>query len=499
MTDTTGTQRHYTAPCPSCGAPVTFRSAQSVYAICDYCHSTVARQGEVLERRGKMAELAVDHSLLQLGASGRVDGQGFQLVGRLQYQYAEGTWAEWHALLADGRSAWLSEDNGAYVFSHPINVPTALPEASQFRVGTSVALNGQRYTVSARTPVTLIAAQGELPHLPALGQPFDVVELRTQDGEATAQRVLSIDYGSQPPTLSEGRAVALADLHMSRLKDQSTQESTGRQFACPNCGSPVEVKLAQTKSITCPQCQTLIDVSGGIGGELHHALQHEPVRPLIPLGAVGQMEGSHWQVVGFQHRLGQSPGDDESFGWCEYLLYNAQKGFCFLVDSEEGWSLVRPLTGAPQLRHQGEQATYDGHTYRRTWQYRAETSYALGEFYWQVQRGQITQNSDYQQGNKLLSSEQSAGEITWSGGRKISADAVVSAFKLQGALASALRSHDARPYSSQSAMTASTIIVVLMVLFIVLIALSTCSNDRTYSGRSSSGSWGGYSSGGGHK
>jgi hypothetical protein len=31
----------------------------------------------------------------------------------------------------------------------------------------------------------------------------------------------------------------------------------------------------------------------------------------------------------------------------EYLLYNKIEGFAFLVDTEEGWSLVRPLTGAP--------------------------------------------------------------------------------------------------------------------------------------------------------
>ena len=96
------TQRHYRAPCPGCGAPVEFRSAQSTTAVCGYCQSTVVRQGEVLSRVGKMAELFDDHSLLQLMASGTVDGQGFTLVGRLQYKYREGTWTEWQALLNDG-------------------------------------------------------------------------------------------------------------------------------------------------------------------------------------------------------------------------------------------------------------------------------------------------------------------------------------------------------------------------------------------------------------
>jgi len=44
------TQRSYRAPCPGCGAPVEFRSAQSAFAVCPYCQSTVVRQGETLAR-----------------------------------------------------------------------------------------------------------------------------------------------------------------------------------------------------------------------------------------------------------------------------------------------------------------------------------------------------------------------------------------------------------------------------------------------------------------
>ena len=70
-------QRSYRAPCPGCGAPVEFRSAQSIRAVCAYCHSTVLRSGDTLSRIGKMAELFDDFSPLQLMASGvwQVDGK----------------------------------------------------------------------------------------------------------------------------------------------------------------------------------------------------------------------------------------------------------------------------------------------------------------------------------------------------------------------------------------------------------------------------------------
>ncbi len=505
MADPSTAQRHYRAPCPGCGAPVEFRSAQSTHAVCGYCQSTVVRQGEVLSRLGKMAELFDDHSLLQLMASGTLDGQGFTLVGRLQYTYGEGSWTEWQALLNDGSTGSLSEDNGAYVFSRPVAPGRDLPAADQFRVGATTAINGQKYSVASNEMVALRSAQGELPRLPALGQPFAMVELRGQD----SAQVLSIDFGptlaGAPPAVSLGRPVTLDELQMSGLKDQSAKDEKGRQFNCPNCGATVEVALAQSKSITCKSCNSLIDLSAGIGGELRHAEQHEPMRPLIPLGTLGQLEGVVWQVVGFQHRMGQEPGDDEQFGWQEYLLYNAKRGFSFLVDATDGWSLVRPVTGAPLLAANGQSATWQGTTYRQQYAYKAETTYVAGEFYWQVQRGQKTDNRDFASGKQLLSMEQSRNEITWSSGRKIESATVASAFKLEGQK-DLLKRDDAAPFTAARSVGIIPLIVMLVAILMVLSLLSRCSrcdprveNCSSSSARTSGGSYGGSSSGGGHK
>ncbi|HEV8688893.1 MAG TPA: DUF4178 domain-containing protein, partial [Ideonella sp.] len=115
-------QRAWRAACPGCGAPVEFASAASASAVCSFCRSTVVRDGEALRRIGVSAELFDDHSPLQLAVRGKHQGVPFTLVGRLQYAYADGTWNEWHLLFEGsdggaGKSAWLSEDNGAYVLA----------------------------------------------------------------------------------------------------------------------------------------------------------------------------------------------------------------------------------------------------------------------------------------------------------------------------------------------------------------------------------------------
>ena len=505
-------QRAYRAACPGCGAPVLFRSAQSTHAVCGYCQSTVVRQGEVLQRIGKMAELFDDHSPLQLGASGKIGGMGFVLVGRLQYKSASGTWTEWEVVQDDGQTAFLSEDNGAYVYARPRAVARALPEAKHLRLGATTAIDGRTYAVTANGSVQLLAAQGELPHLPPLGTSFDLVELRSQgdvtDGQAPG--VLTLDYSptlsGQPVAVSLGTTVLLEELQMVGIKAESAKDEKGRQFSCPACGAPVQVDFGSTKRLTCASCHSLIDLTQGVGAEAVAARQTEPVEPIIALGTQAQLQGKQWQVVGFQHRMGQEPGDaDEQFGWSEYLLFNAQRGFQFLVDAEDGWSLVKPTTGAPSLAKGGQSATYLGTTYKLQYAYRAETTYVAGEFYWPVERGHKSFNRDFASGNNLLSQEEAANEISWSAGHKLRAELVASAFGMKDQ-AALLKRSDAQPTSELSFKGKVILVVAIILLILVFNWLENrqncdpnVQNCATSSGRSSGGSWGGYSSGGSHK
>jgi ribosomal protein S27E len=510
-------QRAYRAACPGCGAAVEFRSLASTHAVCSYCQSTIVRDGEALSRIGKMSEVFDDYSPLQILSQGKFNSVGFTVIGRLQYKYRDGSWSEWLCALDDGSTASLSEDNGSFVWSKAASTQRTLPKPQQWVIGNTTAINGRSYSVASIEEVSLMSAQGELPKLPPMGQSFTVVELRSASGE-----VISIDYSAEPPSLSSGVAVNLETLQLTGLRDVSNQTGQGgklvkgRHFNCPNCGSSVSVKLETSKSITCGSCNSLIDLSQGIGGELSHAMQDEPVKPLIPMGTVGTLQGKSWQIVGFQHRMGQEVGDeDESFGWDEYLLYNTKTGFQFLVDASDGWSLVKPTTGAPEAQT-SRQVKYQGSTYTQQYAYKAETNYVAGEFYWRVERGQKTYNEDYANGKLVLSREQSAGkgegssgqEVTWSIGSKLDAATVASAFKMQSRTSDFQRSassSDVSPISTEWGSMQTWFWVAVVIIF-VLIEMRSCTRscdpqteNCSSSARSSGGSYGGYSSGGGHK
>jgi hypothetical protein len=42
-------------------------------------------------------------------ASGQVDNRSFVVIGRIRYEWEQGSWNEWHLLLNDQNSGWLSD------------------------------------------------------------------------------------------------------------------------------------------------------------------------------------------------------------------------------------------------------------------------------------------------------------------------------------------------------------------------------------------------------
>lgn len=502
-------QREYSAPCPGCGAPVRFGSAQAGFAVCAFCRSTVARSGEVLQRVGTMAEVFEDYSPLALGASGMVQRHGrpepFTLVGRAQYKSKAGSWSEWTAELSTGELACLSEDNGRFVFSFGWtppgwNVTAFVPR--DWRLGRELQAGEASFTVTSVQSVQLAAAQGQLAQLPQPGRDFWLVELRSDQGQ-----VLAADFSGGAPVFTLGGPVQLDALKMQGLRDAaSLKKEEGRHFNCPRCAAVVPLRFDGTKAVSCPSCGSLIDMSQGLGRELGVSEQRRKIKPAIALGKTGRLEGREWQVVGFQRRSGRALGEDEeSFEWDEYLLYHRKAGFAFLVDSEDGWSMARVLSGAPKVSKNGSTATYLRRRYRREPAYLAETLYAEGEFYWPVSKGLQSSHADYVSEDRqaTLAQETAQGETTWTLGRRVSVQTLAMAFgtdRLKDRSEVGLLSGGG--FRIGGIWFWLLLVAALVLLFTWLDSSANCDPnadpDCSYS-RSSGGSYGGYTSGGSHK
>lgn len=502
-------------------------------AVCSFCKSTLVRDGESLRRIGQSAELFDDHSPLALGARGQYQSEAFTLIGRVQLAYRddeglEGRWTEWHALFDNGRRGSLSEDNGAYVFGFGLPPPTpTLPDLLQPAVGTALFVAQQPWVLSSRVQVHVHAAQGELSCVPDLQATYPVVELRNTAGE-----VLSVELQASAPALSLGRSVQLADLKLSGLPDakQPSEASLkAKGIECPSCGTALAPTLDNTQSIVCSSCKAVVDISKGLGGDLAFYRQDNTLEPLIPLGRIGRLKVGGtvqtWQVVGYQERCDEPSGsDDEQTFWREYLLYNRMAGFVFLVDAEDGWSVVRTVTGVPGGK--GDKLNFKGTDYKKRYTYTAKTTYVLGEFYWPVRKNQRSINTDYTGRSNgvalMLNCEQTGSEITWSAGEALTAKDVMAAFRMAPDQLGAMRRDAGLLSNINWADWMGTLFWIVLIL-VFLIIVTRCSDDcsdirdtygessteyqqcRSYHssgsshGGSSGGSYGGYSSGGSHK
>jgi hypothetical protein len=196
-------------------------------------------------------------------------------------------------------------------------------------------------------------------------------------------------------------------------------------------------------------------------------------------------------------------------------------GFAFLVDAVDGWSWAVPVTGVPRVR--GDQAQWQGRSYRQAEAYASRTTWVLGEFYWRVRLEDRTRHVDYRAGTRRLNREQTADEVTWSEGDSLDASTLARAFSLPAAAHAALRpSVPAFKADAGGAALFVRIAVGLLVLFMAMAAVQQCSNDDCaevratfgpdsreaqqcrergrYAHSNSGGSYGGWSGGGGgHK
>jgi len=200
--------------CPSCGAPVVFKSSASILAVCEYCSSTLVRHDITLEDVGKMAELQADGSPLQLRAEGRYRRVPFTIVGRIQLRYKQGLWNEWHLLFDDQRSGWLGESMGTYAISFLTEVRDPVPRFEDLRPGQQLVLKGQSYEVTNLEEAFCVGGQGELPF--QIGPGYAA---RTADLTGPGNGFATLDYSEEQPLVFMGEYVEFEELHLSGLRE----------------------------------------------------------------------------------------------------------------------------------------------------------------------------------------------------------------------------------------------------------------------------------------
>ena len=168
------------ANCPNCGAKITFRWSASVQTVCEYCKSILVRTDVDLKKVGQVADLPPNPSPIQIGTEGVYGPHSFVAIGRIIYEYDQGNWNEWHLMMNNGTSGWLSDaqDDYAITFAAP---GRKLPE--ECRIGQQYNWDKETYTVSSITKAHYRGVEGELPFQYWDKSDLLFADLRTSGGD----------------------------------------------------------------------------------------------------------------------------------------------------------------------------------------------------------------------------------------------------------------------------------------------------------------------------
>ena len=417
--------------CPSCGAPVSFRSHASVMAVCEFCRTTVHKDAGAVQDLGKLSEVLEDYSPIQIGTSGKVGGRAFTVIGRIQLRYGAGMWNEWYLMYDDGEAGWLGDASGQYTVTAERPLPEQWPVFDMARVGAQFDLGGGLFVVADRRVATCTGGQGELPFRVADGWQALVVDLRRGTAFAT------LDYSDgDTPRLYTGAAVTLESMQCQLLRDdEAVKTSAGRYrgkvqaLQCPSCGSPISYLPGMASNLVCPACAARIDAATPQAEVLAAGERAARVPLTLTLGTVAKIGQQEYHLIGAMKRV-----DDDGEGWTEYLLYNPRGKFFWLVETHDGWWRSEvldewPEPGTPAV----PQVRLHNVEYQRTLDYPARVSWAAGAFNWKVAAGDRVRVREFERGMTSLSAESSEEELSWSRSTPVAFDQIRTWFGLAAA------------------------------------------------------------------
>jgi uncharacterized Zn finger protein (UPF0148 family) len=421
------------ANCPSCAAPIEFKAGSTIVLVCPFCRSAVARTDRALEDLGKVAEIVESQSPLRLGLKGEWRGHRFELTGRAQLRHElGGFWDEWYATFSNGWVGWLAEAQGKFYLTFFQKLPDGaqLPPFEYLQLGQPVPQIPSKtpLMVTEKGTATSVAADGEIPYQLVPNERSNYADLAGA-GNAFA----TVDYGMNPPLAFVGEQVSLAEIGLANAKpaERAARQVSAAAMGCPNCGGPLNLMAPdKAERVTCPNCDSLLEVNQGNLRWLN-ALKPSPDAHKFDLeiGMKGAFkDGVEMTIIGAVVRSVTVEGI--KYFWHEYLLYNPQIGFRWLMHSDNHWNFVEPINAA-EVVVVGNAAHYNGKAFKIFQDAPASVEYVKGEFYWRVEVGETVRAIDYVKAPLVLSCETTQTEINWSLGTYLTNAEVEKTFGLQ--------------------------------------------------------------------
>jgi hypothetical protein len=276
-----------------------------------------------------------------------------------------------------------------------------------------------------------------------------------------------------------------------------------KQFNCPQCGSALDLKNLQSKSVICPSCSSQIDLTGPqyqVVGRV--GSRPTPRMTQFQPGMQGTLNGEAHEVIG--RVLYRS---DEGDVWDEWLLLSASGQYRWISDSEEeGMALWEPFVPTnpidPNTIREGQSINLRGAPARVRDRGSARIDYLEGELTWKARLGDTMEYAEAEGPDGRYSIEWTPEEVEFYWGQRLNRREIEPAFGITGSQLTAAGAGGGRKKGGCLSTAIVAAIVIVMICLCVAIASAMPSSESggsiTFGGSSiRSGSPGRSFSGGG--
>ncbi|MFK7987729.1 MAG: DUF4178 domain-containing protein [Sandaracinaceae bacterium] len=178
------------------------RSPAAVLAVCEHCQTAVHWQPNGAAAAGTQASLSEGFTRLYRGATGQLDGERLEVLGRVRYRTEQAFWDEWFVRLGE-TDAWVTEDDHALSLQVPADLG-ALPPLVGLTAGTRFSVDGKAFEVDEVGEATCVGISGELPAAILTGEVYRFIDASSLDGSMS----LGVELDDEPPTAFLGRWLA---------------------------------------------------------------------------------------------------------------------------------------------------------------------------------------------------------------------------------------------------------------------------------------------------
>jgi hypothetical protein len=494
--------------------------------VCPHCSSAIILDEKAASVSGKMAVLAQTPSPFFVGGSGSLQQRTFSVIGRVRYGYTRGFWDEWYLAFEDGRTVWVSEDEGNYAIEVLSEVDVAI-EFATASPGDRVQLAGTEFHVDEKDVATCEGGEGQIPFRVLTGEKTPFLDLSTKDRFAT------IEFDLDDPTrVFLGKRLDLKNLKFDQTAEQAGArdrlgseraasgedrarivKSGGRELSlnCFACAAPLPTPGAGAQTLQCTYCDAVLDLSlkrvecpgCGVamplsGGEssrtavcrhcksvLDVSRRDRPAvlekivatnRPKVPF-ALGQpcvFDDIEYRVIGHIRFV-----ERDSWGTYrsdEFLIFNSEHGYRWLILEAGHFSMSDELDERPRSSikraPQKTRLSFAGRRWRVFESGTTTVEFVDGELPWVAETGDQNEYTDAISPPEMLSMEWTAGEAEWYRARYLWPEEVAAAFGVErSVLPRPLGVAPHQPYSRSSMPKLSTAIMTLFGLVYGLLGL----------------------------